>query len=208
MALTFYTNPMSRGRTVRWMLEEVGAAYETVLASWTDKPAALTAANPLAKVPTIDHDGAIVTETAAIVLYLADAFPGAGLKPTGAALAPYYRWTLFCAGPLEAAMMDRHLGVTVPADKEGMIGYGNFARTIDALETAVAGSGYVAGEAFTAADVYVGAAIGFFTQFGMLEQRDAFTRYLELVQARPAWRRASEIDDALIAEQQGGGAAA
>jgi glutathione S-transferase len=202
MAITFYTNPMSRGRIARWMLEELGQPYETVLTDWQEKPDALRRANPLAKVPTIDHDGTIVTEAAAICLYLADAFPDAGLKPTGDALAPYYRWTLFCAGPLEAAMMDRHLGVEVPGGKEAMVGYGNFDRTIDALESAVAGRRYIAGDTFTAADVYVGSAIAFFTGFGMLEKRDAFTRYLDGLRQREAWQRAIAIDDALMAEQK------
>lgn len=203
MTLTFYTNPMSRGRIARWMLEEVGAPYDTVLTGWTDKPAALLAANPLGKVPTIVHDGTVVTEAHAIIAYLADAFPEAGLKAKGAELGPYYRWMFFAAGPLEAAMMDRNLGAEVPAEKRAMIGYGSFDEAVDAFELAVRDTPYVCGERFTAADVSVASVIGFFTQFGMLEKRDSFMRYLERLQAREAWQRAIAIDDALIAEAQG-----
>jgi glutathione S-transferase len=199
MALTFYTNPMSRGRMVRWMLEEVGEPYETVLVDWQDKPAALLAANPLGKVPTIDHDGQIVSEAAAVCAYLAEAFPHAGLAPTAAERARYLRWMFFTAGPLEAAMMDKALGVDVPAEKRGMIGYGSFAEAVDTLEYALGQSDYVAGDRFTAADVYVGSAVGWFTQFGMLEKRPAFTAYLERLWNRPAWVRAREIDDGLMA---------
>lgn len=199
MALTFYTNPMSRGRIARWMLEEVAQPYDTVLVDWAGKPAALLEANPLGKVPTIVHDGAVVSEAAAICAYLAEAFPQAGLAPTAVERARYLRWMFFTAGPLEAAMVDKVLGVTVPPEREGMVGYATFAKAVDTLEAAVSESDYIAGERFTAADVYVGSAVGWFTQFGLLEKRPAFARYLERVEARPALTRARAIDDALIA---------
>jgi glutathione S-transferase len=202
MMLTFFTNPMSRGRIVRWMLEEVGAPYETVVTQWGSPDPALLAANPLGKVPTIIHDGAVVSETAAICAYLADAFPDAGLAPRPEERASYYRWMFFTAGPVEAAMMDSHLGVTLPPEKEAMIGYGNLARAVDVLEGAVSAHDYVAGPRFTAADVYVGSSVDFFIQFGMLEKREAFARYLVRLRDRPAWVRARAIDDALIAAAQ------
>ncbi|WP_294189977.1 glutathione S-transferase family protein [uncultured Sphingomonas sp.] len=200
--LTFFTNPMSRGRIVRWMLEEVGTPYETVMTQWGAAPAELLAANPLGKVPTIIHDGAVVSETAAICAYLAEAFPEAGLAPHVDERAAYYRWMFFTAGPVEAAMMDSHLGVTLPPEKEAMIGYGNLARAVDVLEGAVSAHDYVAGPRFTAADVYVGSSIDFFMQFGMLEKREAFARYVDRLRERPAWVRARDIDDALIAAAQ------
>lgn len=200
--LTFFTNPMSRGRIVRWMLEEVGAPYETAVTQWGAPDAALLAANPLGKVPTIIHDGAVVSETAAICAYLADAFPDAGLAPRAEERASYYRWMFFTAGPVEAAMMDSHLGVTLPREKEAMVGYGNLARAVDVLEGAVSAHDYIAGPRFTAADVYVGSSVDFFIQFGMLEKREAFARYLDRLRERPAWVRARAIDDALIAAQQ------
>jgi glutathione S-transferase len=201
MTLTFFTHPMSRGRIARWMLEEVAAPYETVLVDWTDKPAALTDANPLGKVPTIVHDGAVVSEAAAICAYLAEAFPAAGLAPRPAERAAYLRWMFFTAGPLEAAMVDKVLGVTVPADRQGMVGYASFARAVDTLERAIEAHDHIAGERFTAADVYVGSAVAWFTQFGLLEKRETFMRYLDRLHQRPAWQRAVAIDDALLAER-------
>ncbi len=200
MTLTFFTNPMSRGRIVRWMLEEVGEPYEAVLVDWTDKPSALTDVNPLGKVPTIVHDGAVVSEAAAICAYLAGAFPAAGLAPRPEERAPYLRWMFFTAGPLEAAMVDKVLGVTVPPDKQGMVGYASFERAVDTLERAIEAHDYIAGDRFTAADVYVGSAVAWFTQFGLLEKRETFMRYLDRLQQRPAWQRAVAIDDALLAE--------
>ena len=204
--LTFYTNPMSRGRIARWMLEEVGEPYETVLLDWggSIKAADYLAINPMGKVPAIVHRGQVVTEAAAICAYLAEAFPQAGLAPTAAERADYYRWMFFAAGPVEAAMSDKALGVEIPADKEGMVGYGRIDHVVTALETAVTAHEYIAGDRFTAADVYVGSAIGWATMFGTFEKTPAFAAYLERVNARDAAVRAREIDDALMAEMKAG----
>ncbi|MCD2316423.1 glutathione S-transferase family protein [Sphingomonas sp. IC-11] len=201
--LIFYTNPMSRGRIARWMLEEVGAPYETRLVDWTDKPADFLAANPMAKVPTIIHRGQVVTEAGAIIAYLADAFPEAELAPAPAQRAAYYRWMFFAAGPLEAATTDRALGVAPTAEQQGMVGYGSLDRVVQALKGAVSADTYIAGERFTAADVYVGSHISWGLQFGSLPNCEEFDRYLARLMDRPAAVRAREIDDALIAGATG-----
>ena len=200
--LIFYTNPMSRGRIARWMLEEVGAPYETRLVDWTAKPDDFLAANPMAKVPTIVHKGRVVTECGAIIAYLADSFPEAGLAPTVDERADYYRWMFFAAGPVEAATTDRALGVTVNDDQKAMVGYGDLDRVVDTLTKAFSAHDFIAGDRFTAADVYVGSHIGWGVQFGSLPQSDVFDAYLARINDRPAAVRAREIDDALIAGQQ------
>ncbi|CAN5294661.1 glutathione S-transferase family protein [soil metagenome] len=199
--LTFYTNPMSRGRTIRWMLEEVGAPYETVVLDYATslKGTDYLAINPMGKVPAIVHNGKVVTECAAICAYLADAFPEAGLAPPPAERADYYRWLFFAAGPVEQAFTNKSLGVEPTPQQQRMAGYGCFAQTIDTLELAVSKTPYVTGERFTAADLYVGSQIGFMLQFGMLEPRPAFVAFSDRVYAREAFKRASAIDDALIA---------
>lgn len=200
--LVFYTHPQSRGRIVRWMLEEVGAPYRTELLGYDDtmKSASYRAINPMAKVPAITHGGVVVTECAAICAYLADVFPAAGLAPPigDKRRGPYFRWLFFAAGPLEAATTDRVLGLEVPAERERMVGYGTYAATLDTLEAAVSAGEYLAGDTFSAADVYVGSHIGFGMQFGILEKRPAFETYWRRVSARPAAQRANEIDDALV----------
>jgi glutathione S-transferase len=205
--LIFYTNPMSRGRIVRWMLEETGCDYETVLLDYgtTMKGDDYRAVNPMGKVPAIRHGDVVVTEAAAICAYLADAFLGAGLAPPPGdpKRAPYYRWMFFAAGPVEAVITGKALGLLAPEDKKMMAGYGSFEETIDALEGAVSGPGpYICGEQFTAADVYVGASIGWGTQFGIIPKRDAFSAYLARITERPSYKRAVGIDDTLIAEQK------
>lgn len=198
--LVFYTNPMSRGRIAHWMLEEVGAPYRTVYLDYgaSMQDAAYRAVNPMGKVPAIVHHGQTVTECAAICAYLADAFPEAGLAPAPDVRAAYYRWLFFAAGPLEAAVTNRSLDVQVPPEKSGFVGYGSLERVIDALETAVAGRRYIAGEAFSAADVYVGSQIGWGLHFGTIEKRPAFEQYWAGISARPALLRANQADDAAL----------
>ena len=199
--LTFYTNPKSRGRIVRWILEETGAPYTTEILEYgtSMKAAPYLAINPMGKVPAIRHGDTVVTECAAICAYLADAFPQAGLAPPphSAARGPYYRWLFFAAGPLEAAWTNRALGVAVPPERSVMVGYGSFEQVLDTLEAAIGERTYLAGDRFSAADVYVGSQLGFGMQFGMIDKRPAFTRYLAGLEARPAKRRAEEIDGAM-----------
>ena len=198
--LVFYTNPMSRGRIVRWMLEEVRAPYRTEVLEYgtTMKSAEYLAINPMGKVPALRHGDTVVTETAAICAYLADAFPEAGLAPPTGARGAWYRWLFFAAGPIEAATTDRFLGVepTTP-EQQGRVGYGSYGAVMDTLEQALAGGGYIAGEDFSAADVYVGSHVGWGLQSGSIEKRPAFTDYWSRLEGRGAWRRASEMDDAL-----------
>lgn len=198
--LVFYTNPMTRGRIVRWMLEEIGAPYRAELLDLAGmKAPGFVAVNPMAKVPAITHRGRTVTEVAAICAYLADAFPAAGLAPPPADRADYYRWLFFAAGPFEAAITNQVLGFEVPEARSAMVGYGNSAAAVlDTLEAAIGARDYVAGEAFSAADVYVGSQLRFQLQFGSIEARPAFTAYVGRLDERPAFRRASEIDDALL----------
>ncbi|MYB38877.1 MAG: glutathione S-transferase family protein [Gammaproteobacteria bacterium] len=201
--LVFYTHPMSRGRIARWMLEEVGEPYDTELLEMggSIKGADYLAINPMGKVPAIRHGDRVVTETAAICAYLADAFPDAGLAPPTNDRADYYRWLFFAAGPLEAAVSNSALGLTVPTERESTVGYGNLATVIDTLEKAIAGREFVAGTSFSAADVYVGSHIGWGFQMGTIEERPALAEYCNHVQSRPAHLRAQQIDDALV--QQG-----
>jgi glutathione S-transferase len=198
---------MSRGRIVRWMLEEVGHPYETVILGYEDsmKGADYLAINPMGTVPAIRHGETVVTEAAAICAYLADAFQDAGLAPPPGnhRRGPYYRWMFFAAGPLEAVITGKALGLLAPPDKSRMAGYGTIEATIDALETGVrSASLYLCGEQFTAADVYVGASIGWGMEFGIIEQRPAFTDYVGLLKDRAAYKRAMDIDDALVPEQK------
>ncbi|MCP8940022.1 glutathione S-transferase family protein [Alsobacter sp. SYSU M60028] len=200
--LVFYTNPMSRGRIVRWMLEELGQPYRTEVVAFGPemKAAGYLAINPMGKVPAIRHGDTVVTEAAAICAYLADAFPQAGLAPpAGDRLrGAYYRWLFFGAGPLEAASVNKALGVEVPPERKGMVGYGSMEDVVGTLDAALSSANHLVGDRFTAADLYVGAQLGWLMQFGVMEKRPAFERFVASLSARPAAVRARGIDDALL----------
>lgn len=193
--LVLYHNPMSRGRIARWMLEEVGVPYEIKLVNLEKrehKAPEYLAVNPMGKVPALVHNGTVVTETAAICAYLADAFPRAGLAPPIGDLArgTYYRWLFFGAGCLEPAIVDK-LAARSKVEREGMLGYGSYETTLATLETALAPGPWILGERFSAADVYVGSAIGWGLYTKALEPRPAFMKYSERCQQRPANKRAN-----------------
>jgi len=194
--LTLYTNPMSRGRMVRWMLEELNTTYDTVIVEYGPdmKGPEYLAINPMGKVPAIKHGDVVVTECAAICAYLADAFPEAGLAPDLKDRGSYYRWLFFAAGPVEHAVTNTTLKVELTDRQQGMVGYGSLSRVQNALEHALQQSAFVAGDKFTAADVYVGSHVYWALKYARLDSKPVFTDYADRLGAREANRRAEELD--------------
>ena len=196
--LVLYTHPMSRGRIARWMLEETGMPYRVELLDYgtTMKAPAYLAINPMGKVPALTHGDAVVTEVAAIGLYLGDLAPGLAPPVGTPGRAAYYRWICFM-GPFEQAMMARHAG---SQHSPGSAGFGALDDTVDVLDAAIGERDFLVGESFTMADLVVAAYIGFYLQFKMLDPRPNLFRYARLHAGRPAAQRAQAIDDALIAQ--------
>jgi glutathione S-transferase len=193
--LVFYHNPMSRGRIVHWMLEEVGVPYETKILSFEKrehKSPEYLAINPMGKIPAIVHNGTVVTEAAAICAYLADAFPKAGLAPATSdpARGTYYRWLFFAAGCIEPALVDKMFS-RPPVEREGTIGYGSYENTLAAIEKAITPGPWILGERFSAADVYLGSQIRWGLYTKALEPRPELQKYLERCSQRPAHKRAN-----------------
>jgi glutathione S-transferase len=197
--LTYYTNPQSRGRIAHWMLEETGVEYKTVWLEYGPQMKAneYLAINPMGKVPALKDGDLVITEAPAICAYLADRFPEKKLAPpvNDPARGTYYRWLFFAAGPLEMAAMTKALDWQVPEGKNRLVGFGCYEDALNALEKALAPGPYICGEQFTAADVYVGSALGWGMMFGTIEKRPAFEAYTRHLFARPAFQRASAIND-------------
>jgi glutathione S-transferase len=201
--LIFYTNPQSRGRIIRWMLEEVGAPYETEIISYEEmKSDRYLAVNPMGKGPAVKHRDHVVTECAAICAYLADVFPQANLGPREDEKADYYRWLFYAAGPVEHAVTNNYAKWEPAPEQHRMFGYGSFDKVVSTLDELFSLRDYVCGDRFTAADVYLGSQIMFPLQFGMLPDRESFIRYRDRLQAREAYKRANAIDEKIIAEMQ------
>lgn len=224
MTIKFYTNPNSRGRMVRWMLEEAGAEYETIVLDYQkasaddqwggaalEKPVVSDAdsvqarffreVNPIGKIPAIEHDGHVISESGAIIAYLAEVFPLANLAPTDKERADYHRWMFFAAGPVEQAVTNKRAGFTPLPEQEFFFGHGSYERTLAQLEYAVTRHPFIAGERFTAADVYIGSHIGWGLGLGTIPPREAFVKYAGKLVARKAYKRSVELDNALL--QQG-----
>lgn len=201
--LTLYHAAPSRSSIVRWMLEEVGQPYDLHLLDIKQgqqrEPAYLTV-NPMGKVPALKHGDAIVTEAAAICLYLAEAFPEAGLDvPVGdPRRGPYLKWLFFGPSCLEPAITDQAFKRVEEAPR-GALGYGDFQTTLDVVAKAVEPGPYILGEQFTAADVVIGSGLRWGMLFKMLPERPEFLAYTARLAERPALRRAEGKDQELVA---------
>jgi len=202
---TFFFNPMSRAQIARWALHEAKADYEPVFVAWDAKPQALLDANLLGKLPTIihHHNGHdhVVSEAAAVCHYLAE-MSAPELLPSEEEMANYFRWLFFAAGPLEQAVTSKAFGWIPDERQEMAAGFGNFDRTIDALEEWFKTRDFVCGQRFTMADVYVGSAVDWGLMFGTIPARDSLAAYAERIREREAYQAGKAIDGALIAEMQ------
>jgi glutathione S-transferase len=202
--LTFYTHPMSRGRVVRWMLEEVGVPYtvETMQFGPEMKTPEYLAINPMGKVPAIKHGNTVVTEVAAICAYLADQFPEKNLAPPPHSMerGPYYRWLFFMAGPFEMATSALAYGWKIDSSNVQAVGCGRVEDSVNTLEKVLGQSPYICGDHFTAADVLVSSYLWWETMQKNIPQNEVFQDYIKRTENRPAAQRANELDDAL-AEQ-------
>jgi glutathione S-transferase len=199
--IVFYTNPQSRGAVTHWMLEEAGCPYRTVVKQFGPemKAADYLAINPMGKVPAIQHGSTVVTETGAILAYLADAFPANKLAPPVAHRGAYYRWLFFVAGCAEPAMGNKSAGWDPETSElQGRFGYGSYKLTFDTLEKAVSGKRYVAADHFTAADLYLASLLNFGMMFKVIDKRPTFEAYVKPHLERPAALRAQEKAQQLI----------
>ena len=204
---TFFFNPMSRAQIARWALHEANADYEPVFVDWANKPQALLDANPMGKLPTIIHHHGghdhVVSEGAAVCHYIAE-MSAPDLLPRTEEKADYFRWLVFAAGPVEQAVTNRAYGWNPDEKQELSVGFGNFDRTIGALDWWFRSHDYVCGSRFTMADVYVGSAVDWGMQFGTIPASDSLAAYADRVRSREAYQAGKAIDNALITEVQAG----
>ena len=202
--LTLYTNPHSRGTNVRWMLEECGADYDTVGVRFGAemKAPAYRAINPMGKVPALTHGDTVLTETAAILTWLAERYPEKALIPAAGsdARGEYYRWLCF-ALHLEYAAVDRMRAIENSAELRTAIGYGDFDTAFATLKARLQDRAHIVGEHFTALDLYYSGLLQWLIQRAqVLPAENVYLDYMNRHLARPAHQRAIALDEALLAE--------
>ncbi len=196
--MRLYWAPRTRSLRALWMLEEIGAPYERVLVDLPNgaqhKPD-YHAVNPMEKVPALEMDGACVAESGAILAYLAERFPEAGLAPpVGDSMrGRYLQWLFFSGSCVEGAITQKFANVEIP---EKSAGWGSFDKVFAVLSETLSASPYLLGEKFSAADVLIAADLYFVTEiFKMLTPRPEFSAYLSRCLSRPAYLRAKAMDD-------------
>lgn len=199
--IVLYSHKQSRGRAVHWLLEELGVPYRAEwLAFGADmKTDGYLAINPMGKVPALTHGDAVVTETGAILTYLAETFAEKGfIPPSGSPQrAAFYRWMFFIAGPLEAATTAAFLNWSAPVKTplgtscQGFLGFGSLTLTLDTLESHLQQHTYVCGAQLTAADIYLASHLAFGMHYAQAyPPRAVFSEYVQRMLQRPAKLRA------------------
>lgn len=202
MPITLYHHPYSRASNVVWMLEEVSVPYElhyVDLLAGEHKQPAIMALNPMGKLPILQDGEAIVTESAAIGLYLADRYAPGRLAPAldRPERGTYLRWSFFAPSVIEPGSIAKAANWTF---RESSAGFGNYQSMLDAMQSAINGREYVLGSTFSMADVIFGGTIAYMVQVKMLEPRPAFTEYAARLEARPARQRANAINAKVVEE--------
>jgi glutathione S-transferase len=203
MAVTLYHHPYSRAANVIWMLEEAGVPYElryVDIMKGAQKAPEIVALNAMGKLPILTDGDAVVTESAAIGLYLADRYSLGKLAPASddPARAAYLRWSLFAPSVIEPGMIAKTNGWQF---KPGQVGWGTHESMLAAMESAIAGKSYVLGDRFSMADCIFGGTIRYMLRFKMLEPTPTFSAYAERLAARPAAQRTDARNAAIVKER-------
>jgi glutathione S-transferase len=193
-SLTLYHATPSRSSVVQWLLDEIGEPYDVHLLDLKkgdQKSPAYLAINPMGKVPALRHGDSVVTETAAICCYLADAFPAAGLAPAigDPRRGPYLQWLFFGPSCFEPAMMEATFK-REPAPPPSAAGWGSFETVLDRIGAAVAPGPFLLGQQFSAADIVIGSGLIWGTMFKAVPSRPDLDAYMDRLNARPAAQRA------------------
>jgi glutathione S-transferase len=203
MSLSLYHHPFSRAANALWMLEEVGVDYDlrfVDIMKGAQKAPEILALNPMGKLPILTDGEVVVTELAAIGLYLADRYAPGKLAPAfdDPARGSYLRWSLFAPSVIEPGLMAKSGGWQF---KPGQAGWGTYESMVGAIESAIAGRSYVLGDRFSMADVIFGGTLRYMLRFKMLEASPTLAAYCERLGARPALERA-DARNAKIAKER------
>lgn len=202
--LKLYHAPSSRSSRFIWLLEEIGQPYSIEVVSIRRRDGsgqqdpAYRRIHPHGKVPALEHDGSIVFESAAIALYLADAFPEARVgprigEPTRGA---FVTWLAYYAGVVEPAFVTKALGF---ATTNSTTGWAETEEIMAYIDGELARGPYLLGDAFSTADILFGSTFALFKGSPLMPDSAVRNAYIARLVSRPAFVRATEKDAALAA---------
>lgn len=194
MTIKLYHNPHSRAVMMHWLLEEIGCPYDLVPVQYDDgsmRSDEFLAINPMGKIPALTDGETVVTETAAIAIYLADKYkspndlaPGIDDPRRG----EYLRWIAFQAAAVEPAMMQAGGQFET---KRQQAGWGNVELVVDVLEQRLEKADpFLFGDWFTAADLVLGGSIGWAIGWKLFPPKPAMAAYAQRCAERPAAQKA------------------
>ena len=197
--ITLYHHPFSRAAGVLWTLEEVGEPYELTyvdIMKGEQKAGEVIAHNPMGKIPLLVDGDAVVTEAAAIALYLADRYASGRLAPRldDPRRGAYLRWSLFAPSVIEPGTLAKTNNWTF---KSSQVGWGDFDAMLRTIDDAVTGREYLLGDMFSMADVIFGGTLRYLLRFKLLTASPAVKAYTDRIGARPACQRADARNTAV-----------
>ena len=177
--MKLYEAGPSRSARARWALQELGVDFESVpvnMAAGDHRSLEFLALNPAGKVPVLVDDDFILTESAAILIYLADKYPDRRLAPRPDQLqdrAQFNRWMFFCVTELEQPLWRtaKHQflypeGKRLPADVE--LAQKDFKAMAAVLEAHLEGRSFVVGDTLTVADIILAYTLDWASMYGWL----------------------------------------
>ncbi|MFO0613515.1 MAG: glutathione S-transferase family protein [Polyangiaceae bacterium] len=202
MSIVLYHHPYSRAAGVVWSLEEVGVPYElrfVDIMKGEQKGPEIVSKNPMGKLPTLTDGDLVVTEAAAIALYLGDRYAYGTLAPKvdDPRRGTYLRWAFFSPSVIEPGASAK---LNNWAAKPTQVGWGTFEAMLATIESAIKDRPYILGDEFSMADVVLGGTLGYMLRFGMIDKTPVFTEYVDRLSERPASKRAEAKNEAIRKE--------
>jgi glutathione S-transferase len=202
MSIKLFHHPFSRAADVVWMLEEVAVPYELVfvdIRKGEQLEDTHRARNKMSKLPVLDDDGVLISERSAIGLYLADRYSPGRLAPAldARTRGPFLRWCFYATAVIEPGCTAKSSGWDF---KPGQAGWGRYEHMLETLDEGLSHGPYLLGEQFSMADIIIGGTLRWMLMFKMIDAHASYTAYVERLNARDAYRRATEVNQRIIKE--------